>query len=75
MLTYLPAQIFKRGQCDYRNTFTSPERTYEADVPYSLRYMLDTEVSKGDVALLLLVIITLPLGIRPLLAQDTSTEI
>lgn len=36
--------MFTRGQCDYRNVFSSPELSYEGDVPYFLRYMLDNEV-------------------------------
>jgi len=36
--------MFTRGQCDYRNVFSSPELSYEGDVPYFLRYMVDNEI-------------------------------
>ncbi len=40
------AHLFKYGNCDYRDLFSSPELTYEAEIPYFLRYMLDNEVGK-----------------------------
>ena len=47
LYTYPSAShLFINGKCDYRNKFSSPELTYEADVPYFLRYMLDDEVRR-----------------------------
>ncbi|KAF8195471.1 ribonuclease H-like domain-containing protein [Pholiota molesta] len=37
--------IFTSGHCQYRDLFTSPELSYEASVPYFLRFMLDTSIA------------------------------
>ncbi|KAF6755769.1 ribonuclease H-like domain-containing protein [Ephemerocybe angulata] len=36
--------VIKFGRCDYRGLFKEPKLTYESDVPYLTRFMLDTKV-------------------------------
>ncbi|KAF9483487.1 ribonuclease H-like protein [Pholiota conissans] len=36
--------IFMSGRCQYRDLFSSPELSYEASIPYFLRFMLDTNI-------------------------------
>jgi hypothetical protein len=36
--------IFEGGRCQYRDLFNLPERAFESNVGYTLRFMLDTEV-------------------------------
>jgi hypothetical protein len=40
-------RIFTSGSCEYRNLFTDPERSFEANIPYFLRFSIDTEVYVG----------------------------
>ncbi|KAF9533077.1 ribonuclease H-like domain-containing protein [Crepidotus variabilis] len=37
--------VFKTGKCGYRDLFKAPELSYEAGIPYFLRYMLDTGIT------------------------------
>ncbi|KIM43285.1 hypothetical protein M413DRAFT_444100 [Hebeloma cylindrosporum] len=37
--------IFTSGSCEYRDLFTGPELSFEASVPYFLRFSLDTEIA------------------------------
>lgn len=43
---YLPAfsRIFERGETDFRGLFSGPVTTYESNIPFILRFMIDTGV-------------------------------
>lgn len=44
-LTFQPnLRVFERGECLYKGLF-SETLTYESNMPYTLRFMIDTKVS------------------------------
>ena len=43
MLTY--ARAFERGQVDFNGLFPAEIMTYESNIAYTLRFMIDTKVS------------------------------
>lgn len=46
LLTVLPRlRLFERGECNYQDLFTGPVITYESNILFELRFMVDTGVS------------------------------
>ena len=43
-LTRLSLRIFEKGQCSFRGLFDGEVPTFESNVPFSLRFMIDTKV-------------------------------
>ncbi|PAV20072.1 delta DNA polymerase [Pyrrhoderma noxium] len=43
-LTHLSLRIFEKGQCSFRGLFDGEVPTFESNVPFSLRFMIDTKV-------------------------------
>ena len=41
---YLPTRVFERGQCSYRDLFGAVVPTFESNIAYTLRFMIDTKV-------------------------------
>lgn len=39
------ARIFERGQCSFRELFNGDIPTFESNIAYTLRFMIDTKVS------------------------------
>ncbi|KAI0044763.1 hypothetical protein FA95DRAFT_1597235 [Auriscalpium vulgare] len=37
--------IFERGECTFHDLFSGPVSTYESNIPYILRFMIDTKVT------------------------------
>jgi len=37
--------LFERGELQFRDLFTEPVTTYESNIAYTLRFMIDTHVS------------------------------
>lgn len=42
--TYLSARVFERAQCSYQELFSSVVPTFESNIAYTLRFMIDTKV-------------------------------
>jgi DNA polymerase delta subunit 1 len=38
-------RLFERAQIDFRDMFTQEVMTYESNIAYTLRFMVDTKVS------------------------------
>ena len=38
-------RVFERGECRYKDLFKGEVSTYESNIPYILRFMIDTKVS------------------------------
>ncbi|KAI0313537.1 DNA polymerase family B-domain-containing protein [Amylostereum chailletii] len=36
--------VFEKGECDFRNLFSGPVPTFESNIAYTLRFMIDTKV-------------------------------
>jgi DNA polymerase delta subunit 1 len=45
-LSYLPAflRAFENGEVSFRGLFSGPVTTFESNIPYTLRFMIDTKV-------------------------------
>jgi DNA polymerase delta subunit 1 len=41
---YLSTRVFERGQCSYRDMFGAVVPTFESNIAYTLRFMIDTKV-------------------------------
>ena len=41
---YLPTRVFERGQCSYQDLFGAAVPTFESNIAYTLRFMIDTKV-------------------------------
>ena len=41
---YLPTRVFERGQCSYQELFGAAVPTFESNIAYTLRFMIDTKV-------------------------------
>jgi len=41
---YLPARVFERAQCSYQELFGAVVPTFESNIAYTLRFMIDTKV-------------------------------
>lgn len=39
-------RLFERAQIDFRDMFTQEVMTYESNIAYTLRFMIDTKVSR-----------------------------
>jgi DNA polymerase delta subunit 1 len=39
-------RLFERAQIDYRDMFTQEVMTYESNIAYTMRFMIDTKVSE-----------------------------
>jgi DNA polymerase delta subunit 1 len=44
-------RAFERGQIDFNGLFPPEIMTYESNIAYTLRFMIDTKVSHWDVPL------------------------
>lgn len=42
--SYPPTRIFERGQCSYQDFFGATLTTFESNIAYTLRFMIDTKV-------------------------------
>jgi DNA polymerase delta subunit 1 len=40
--------LFERGELQFRELFMEPVTTYESNIAYTLRFMIDTQVSSSD---------------------------
>lgn len=40
--------MFERAQIDFRDMFTQEVMTYESNIAYTLRFMIDTKVGATD---------------------------
>ena len=38
-------RVFEKGECDFRDLFQGPIPTFESNIPYILRFMIDTKAS------------------------------
>lgn len=43
---FLPTRVFERGECSFRDLFKGIVSTYESNIAYTLRFMIDTKVSQ-----------------------------
>ena len=37
--------VFERGECDFQGLWNGPVSTFESNIVYTLRFMIDTKVS------------------------------
>jgi hypothetical protein len=46
VLSYLLAflRVFENGEVSFRGLFSGPLTTFESNIPYTLRFMIDTKV-------------------------------
>ena len=42
----VPARLFDRGECSYEGLFDGEIPTYESNIVFTLRFMIDTKVRK-----------------------------
>lgn len=42
--SYLPTRVFERAQCTYQELFGAVIPTFESNIAYTLRFMIDTKV-------------------------------
>lgn len=42
------ARLFEGGECSFENLFDGPMSTFESNVAYPLRFMIDTKVSQNN---------------------------
>lgn len=45
MIVFGFIRVFERGECRYKDLFKGEVSTYESNIPYILRFMIDTKVS------------------------------
>ncbi|KAG8749175.1 DNA-directed DNA polymerase delta [Ceratobasidium sp. 428] len=44
LIVFVPLRLFERGECSYQDLFTGPVLTYESNIAYELRFMIDTHI-------------------------------
>lgn len=44
LFPYLSTRVFERGQCSYQELFSAAVPTFESNIVYTLRFMIDTKV-------------------------------
>lgn len=57
-VSYLPAflRAFEGGEVSFRGLFSGPVTTFESNIPYTLRFMIDTKVRPTEHSRLCLIL-------------------